>query len=111
MLSDCLEISERDESTEDIFESAISAIFPDEVPVCHGDSESQILYRSPKFGDFRLSLAEPHGESNRKLFAHYLWNAALMIAELISSGTADQSSKNCMDWHMNGEHVIELGAG
>lgn len=34
-----------------------------------------------------ISLADPQGEDDRKLFSHYLWNASLLLAEFIEAGT------------------------
>ena len=111
MLTTLLKVSEDvDASAEDIFDSAIDTIFPDETRNCHGYVNSQITYKSQPFGDVKLKLADPHGEDGRKLFAHYVWNASLLIAELIG-GAEEGSARNGRDWKVGGERVIELGAG
>lgn len=41
------------------------------------------MYRSTRFGDIKLRLADPNDESERRLFAHYVWNAGVLLGELV----------------------------
>jgi len=101
------------------------------------------LYKSRKFGELELTVAEPRGEVERRKFAHYLWNAGVLVAELVGgrvrenegegrdSGIWVRGSKEDLNdveegwgskrwwvsdeeerlWRVNGETVLELGAG
>lgn len=58
-----------------------------------------------------------HIEEGRKLFAHFLWSAAMVVAEgvekadeLEASGQLKSSDEIAM-WRVRGERVLELGAG
>jgi len=85
MLSSLIRIptSETPESPEDIFTSALGLIFTDDTQNMHGDPAAGVIYKSKEFGDVHLTLANPVGEDERKLFAHYLWNASLLLGELM----------------------------
>ncbi|EMD00657.1 hypothetical protein BAUCODRAFT_55401, partial [Baudoinia panamericana UAMH 10762] len=91
---------------EDIFASAPGLIFTDDLRNNHGDPGSTIVYKSKRFGDIELETADPSIERERQLFSHYLWNAGIKLAELISDEHADGGK-----WSVNGERVLELGAG
>ena len=93
-----------DDKPEDIFAAAPGLIFTDDLRNLHGDLGSTIVYKSRRFGDIALRTAEPEGEDERKLFSHYLWNAGIKIAELISR--EDDS-----EWSVQDQSVLELGAG
>ena len=93
-----------DEEPEDIFAAAPGLIFTDDLRNQHGDPGSTIVYKSLRFGDIELRTADPDGECERQLFSHYLWNAGIKLAELIS-----QQDDAC--WDVAGERVMELGAG
>ena len=93
---------------EDIFSSALGLIFTDELCNQHGDPGSRVIYRSKIYGDIELRLVDPHGEDNRKLFAHYLWNAGVLMAEFIAGSM--QPAKGGV-WDVRGTKVLELGAG
>ena len=80
-------------------------------------------------------MVDPGKEDERKLFAHYVWNAGILLSELIAGrkkwetdgtggleiegGTAgDEGTCNEQmvgfrqyDWSVKGETVLELGAG
>lgn len=90
---------------EDVFFSALNVISPDDVSVMHGDPGSSVVYKSQRYGDLELRLAEPQTEDERKLFGHYLWNAGVLLAEYIGGMDAE---KNCA---VKNERVLELGAG
>lgn len=94
-----------EEEPEDIFASAPGLIFQDE-RCQHGDPDSIIVYKSKSFGNIELRTADPHGEDERRLFSHYLWNSGIKLAELISDEEAEGGK-----WSVKGEKVLELGAG
>lgn len=48
-------------------------------------------------------------EEGRKLFAHFLWSAAIVVAEGIEN--ADCEGGEMSIWRVKGERVLELGAG
>ena len=105
-LTDLIQVIAPDdeEEPEDIFASAPGLIFPDDTRNMHGDDRSLIVYKSKRFGDIELKTANPEQEADRQLFAHYLWNAGIKMAELISSEPDAR-------WTVQGERVLELGAG
>ena len=100
-------------SIEDIFSAAIGLIFTDDLRNQHGDPGSSIIYKSKAYGDLELRLSDPGSEDGRKLFAHYLWNAGVLTAELIGGGTVDGRPMEGRggSWSVRGERVLELGAG
>ncbi|KAK3897901.1 hypothetical protein C8A05DRAFT_19422 [Staphylotrichum tortipilum] len=75
---------------EDHFASSLGVIFPDDVTNQHSapDDANTILYTSPHLpSPISLRLACAHEEADRYLFSHYLWNAGLLLAELIEADT------------------------
>jgi hypothetical protein len=106
--------------SEDIFSNALTFLFPDETRNQHGDPGSAVAYRNSRFGDLKLQLADPAAVNNG-LFAHYLWNAGVMMAELVSASSRDGATEswgqqigevdNWDVWDMTGQTVLELGAG
>lgn len=94
---------------EDIFSSALGIISPEDVSVLHGDPGSSVIYKSERYGDLELRLAEPQKEDERKLFGQYLWNAGVLLAEYISG--MDGKMKASIKWAVKNERVLELGAG
>lgn len=94
---------DKEDDPEDIFASAPGLIFTDDLRTMHGDDSSVLVYKSKRFGDIQLRTADPEKENDRKLFAHYLWNAGIKMAELVS----DDGSR----WSVRDERVLELGAG
>ncbi|KAJ5776439.1 uncharacterized protein N7511_001450 [Penicillium nucicola] len=114
-----------DESQEDIFSSYLAHLLPDDAPSFHGDPGQHLLYSSPRYGELDIMVPSYPGESQnrsdeiaagqtskvdegRKLFAHFLWSAAMVVADEIE--LADEAdSKNT--WAVEGETVLELGAG
>lgn len=111
MLTSTVEIPKSlDSSSEDIFNSAIDLIFPDETRNFHGSSGSHVIYKSRQFGNVKLGLAAPESEDGRKLFAHYLWNAGLLLAEFLEA-PVQASDTDASTWDIRGHRVLELGAG
>lgn len=94
---------DKDEDPEDIFAFAPGLIFTDDLRNLHGDPDSVVVYQSKRFGSIELRTADPEGETERRLFSHYVWNASIKLAELVSSDD--------VAWHVEGETVLELGAG
>jgi predicted nicotinamide N-methyase len=107
MLTDKIRLSGPESNgPEDILSSSLGVIFPDDITNQHGDKENSVIYLSPSFGPLTLTLADPQGEDSRKLFSHFLWNAGLQLAEFIEEGDVQGR-----DWSVQGERVLELGAG
>lgn len=54
-------------------------------------------------------------EEGRKLFAHFLWSAAMVVAEGIEDADAHDAlghrDGDKSMWRVKGESVLELGAG
>lgn len=113
---------------EDIFESTLGSIFTEDLQNLHGDDPNTvIIYKNAKHGNLELRTADVNGEEQRRKFAHYLWNAGILMAELISGRPADgqddtseEGWKNGewwvdkeeeQNWNVHGESVLELGAG
>lgn len=104
MLTDKIRLSGPESNDpEDILSSSLGVIFPDDITNQHGDRENSVIYLSPTFGPISLSLADPQGDDNRRLFSHFLWNAGLQLAEFIEEDAGE--------WLVRGEPVLELGAG
>lgn len=92
-----------------------------------GDSDHGLLYQSPHLPKpLHISLAAPDGDDDRRLFSHYLWNASLLLAELVEAGTLGlglgvdkeqgQSSEGLHGaplaaFDVKGLATMELGAG
>ncbi|KAF2664056.1 hypothetical protein BT63DRAFT_429581 [Microthyrium microscopicum] len=111
---------------EDLFSSALSTLFPDDCTVQHGDTQSALVYASA-YGSLRLRCADVNGETERTKFAHYLWNAGLLMGELVG-GPGKEALEDRAElkdlkggWWVDGEEesrwltmdqsVLELGAG
>ncbi|RKF60061.1 Protein N-terminal and lysine N-methyltransferase EFM7 [Erysiphe neolycopersici] len=92
---------------EDIFSSAIAVVFPDEICNQHGDESSSVIYDSTVCGEIELSLANPDSK-NTLLFSHFLWNAAVQLADLMEK---EQVKDEDPQWDVQGQNVLELGAG
>ncbi|ROW08997.1 hypothetical protein VMCG_02854 [Cytospora schulzeri] len=76
------------EDPEDFFGSSLGVIFPDDVMNQHGEADHGLMYQSPHLPKpLHISLAAPDGDEDRRLFSHYLWNASLLLAELVEAGT------------------------
>ena len=73
---------------EDYLSTSLGVIFPDDVMNQHGDGEHSLVYASPHLPrPLALELADPQGDEDRRLFSHFLWNASLLLAELVERDT------------------------
>lgn len=100
-----------DLSTEDVFSSALHLISPDSTSTLHGNPGCSITYSSRRFGDIELRLAEPQTEEERKLFGQYLWNAEVLLTELIDGSNSAKTAKEGTNWDVKDERILEFGAG
>lgn len=54
-------------------------------------------------------------DKGRKLFAHFLWSAAMVVAEGVEKAehlsSVGQLDSDTAMWKVTGESVLELGAG
>jgi hypothetical protein len=108
---------------EDFLSGALAALDPEDTPNIHGDAEHGLLYASPHLPHpLALDLAEPDGDDQRRLFSHYLWNSALLAAELIEAGSlpldgpasgplTPVSGMSGGAFDVRGLSFVELGAG
>ncbi|KAB5550931.1 nicotinamide N-methyltransferase [Coniochaeta sp. 2T2.1] len=103
---------------EDFLSDSLGIVFPDDIMNVHGDGEHGLLYTSPHLPKpLDISLADPQGEEDRKLFSHYLWNSSLQLAELIEAGSLGRErldsrfSPPLSTFSVRGLSVLELGAG
>lgn len=101
--------SSNEETPEDIFASAPGLIFTDDLRNLHGEPGALLIYKSI-YGDIEMRTADPEAESDRRLFAHYLWNAGILMAERISGRRVVDESERAA-WSVAKETVLELGAG
>ncbi|KAL2211892.1 nicotinamide N-methyltransferase [Sarocladium strictum] len=105
--------SPHDEEPEDLLFSSLATIFPDDAPNLHGDSHSSIIYTSPHLPHpLRLQLADPSQDEDRKLFSHYLWNAGLLLAELMEGAAVDDEvNERERLFDVRGLKTLEMGSG
>lgn len=109
---------------EDIFASSLSILFTDDTQNSHGLPGHSVIYTSPTFGDVTLNIPEhPDAERGRLLFAHYLWNAGVVVADAVeiasnrnantneSTAVEGKVSWNRQYWDVRDQDVLELGAG
>ena len=99
------------ESAEDVYSNAVGLLFPDNLRTFHGDPGSYVTYLSKRFGDIELRLADPFNEEDRTLFAHYIWNSGIQMAEFISQANDPSKNEKDLKWDVEGETILELGAG
>ena len=120
------------ESPEDLFSSFLPYLFPDDAPSFHGDPGQHLIYMSPAYGDVEIMVPSYPGQSEkqqpqhqnakimghvdegRRLFAHFLWSAAMVVAEGVERSAMSSSPDDDSDahiWDVRGESVLELGAG
>jgi hypothetical protein len=114
-------------SPEDIFGSTLGSIFTDDLQNQHGDDpDTTIVYNNSHHGELELRTADVNGEEQRRKFAHYLWNAGVLMGELVGGRPAEGvvagddgwkdgewwvSSEEELKWSVQDETVLELGAG
>jgi hypothetical protein len=112
---------------EDIFGSTLGSIFTDDLQNQHGDDpDTIIVYKNARHGELEFRIADVNGEEQRTKFAHYLWNAGILMAELIGGrpeGREEEEGEGWKEgewwigeeeekfWGVQGERVLELGAG
>lgn len=113
---------------EDIFSSSLGGIFTDDLQNQHGDNaDTTIVYKNAKYGDLEFKTADVNGEDQRTKYAHYLWNSGVLMGELVSGRAEPNKIEEDEDawetgewwlgkdeekfWSVQGETVIELGAG
>lgn len=124
---------------EDIFESSLGSVFVDDLQNQHGDDpDTVIVYRpsNPAHREIELRTADVNGEEQRRKFAHYLWNAGILMAELVGGRPRPNDEDGILEvndvwseesrwkdgrwwtdgdeeqtWSVKGERVLELGAG
>lgn len=110
---------------EDILDSALG-VFSD-LQNHHGDGPATaVLYENARHSVLRLQTADVDGEEQRRKFAHYLWNAGVLMGELVGGraetgwgreGDGDGKAEWWVrpeeeeQWSVAGEMVLELGAG
>ena len=128
------------ESPEDLFGAFLPYLFPDDTPSFHGDPGQHLIYSSPRYGELEIMIPSYPGqtgkkseevaiglekkdgankaEQGRQLFAHFLWSAAMVVAEGVENAdrkaTENDSAvqKEAREiWSVHGETVMELGAG
>lgn len=113
-------------SPEDLLSDTIGSLFPDDLQNQHGDDpDTIIVYKSAIYGDLEFRTADVNGEEERRKFAHYLWNAGVLMGELVGGrptepNTGDDgwtngdwwvTSEEEKAWSVHNETVLELGAG
>lgn len=121
---------------EDIFGSSLGGVFTDDLQNQHGDDpDTTILYQNARFGELEFKTADVNGEEERRKFAHYLWNAGVLMGELVGGQAKDSDApvadvvkviqqdegweagewwlneEEARQWNVEGETVLELGAG
>ncbi|KAJ5601371.1 nicotinamide N-methyltransferase [Penicillium lagena] len=123
-----------EDEPEDVFGAFLPHLFPDDAPSFHGDPGQHLLYASPAYGDLEIMVPTYPGESanrseeiaagldqrmdgvnkypveeGRKLFAHFLWDSGMVVAEGVEDAAAGKAEAKM--WNVDGERVLELGAG
>ncbi|TLD36914.1 hypothetical protein E2P81_ATG02696 [Venturia nashicola] len=123
---------------EDVFQCSLGLIFTDDLQIQHGDPGTTVIYRSNGYGDLEFEVADPQGEEERTKFAHYLWNAGVLMSDLVGGRDNEQDcnrdshqvskeeawgkrkfekgewwldEEEEKKWNVKGERVLELGAG
>lgn len=92
---------------EDIYNTSIALFFPDAQRTSHGEPGSSIIYASKSHGEIELKLADPQGREERWLFAHHLWNASVLVAELITRDSRDDGHHSSHDENVNTRRKAE----
>ncbi|KAL5003794.1 hypothetical protein BDV10DRAFT_3308 [Aspergillus recurvatus] len=125
-----------EDDTEDLFSSFLPHLFPEDAPQFHGDPGQHLLYSSPRYGELQIMVPSYPSQSQtgerskeiaegllrsdsqvnrveegRKLFAHFLWSAAMVVAEGLEQADTGSGNSDAEIWKVQGEKVLELGAG
>lgn len=115
--------TDNDESPEEVFGGGLPSLFPDDAPSFHGDPGQRLIYASPRYGPLEIMIPSYPGqepsengngnvEDGRKLFAHLLWSAAMVVADGVENADTDsEDDEDTSIWKVRGESVLELGAG
>jgi EEF1A N-terminal glycine/lysine methyltransferase len=86
--------ADQEPTPEDIFSSSLGSIFTDDLQNQHGtDPRTTIIYKSRKYGNFEFRTADVNGEDQRRKYAHYLWNAGILMAELVGGRPAQDANE------------------
>jgi len=111
---------------EDLFESSLGGVFEDDLQNQHGDDPDTVIEYQPSnalYKKLELHTADVNGEEQRRKFAHYLWNAGILMAELVAGAGEQNGDRGWKEgkwwtdteeeakWSVRGETVLELGAG
>lgn len=112
---------------EDLFAASLGVIFPDDVTNQHGDTGNSLVYTSPRLpNSLLIDLSDPVADEERRLFSHHLWNASLLLAELVERDTLGPDDVDAdadpvggrsgslghgVSFDVSGKHLLELGAG
>ncbi|KAJ4304806.1 hypothetical protein N0V90_000334 [Kalmusia sp. IMI 367209] len=78
-------------SPEDIFESSLGGVFVNDLQNQHGDDPNTVIVYRPsnkQYKELEFRTADVNGEEQRRKFAHYLWNAGILVAELVAGREA-----------------------
>lgn len=59
------------------------------------------MYKSRVYGEIELRTADVNGEEQRRKFAHYLWNAGVLMGEVVGGRPEKEDDK--------GERGVEGG--
>ncbi|KAF2020396.1 hypothetical protein BU24DRAFT_339297 [Aaosphaeria arxii CBS 175.79] len=95
---------------EDILSNTLSSLYPDDLVIQHGDDQDTlVVYHNRAHGHLEFHTADVNGEEQRRKFAHYVWNASVLMGELIGGKKGEQRLEK--NWRIDGETVLELGAG
>jgi nicotinamide N-methyltransferase len=110
------QVVKTEEDPEDILASSIPLLFPHAAHNQHGNPGETLTYTSPPAQPIKLHLSDPVADEDRRLFAHYVWNASIFLAEAIGNGSwfrnlGEDSRCRQDDWSVKGEKILELGAG
>lgn len=103
MLPSLLRLQPRDPTTaalldpETIFSAALGTIFTDDVRNQHGDPENVIVYNSV-YGELVFRTSDPVKEEGRRRFAHYLWNAGVLLGEVIGGRGVRPGEERDREW-------------
>lgn len=136
------EADDVDEDPEDLFGAFIFHMFPDDAPQFHGNPGQHLLYTSPSYDNLEIMVPDypleekkksttdeattekksdvnrtGQVEEARKLFAHFVWSAAMIVAEGIEyahnyeTDPTPAKKEAYKIWNVTDQTVLELGSG